>query len=66
MAKPVEPPSSGLAWRVLVGVVVLLVVWLVLRTVLGVVYSFVRTVLFVGLLAVVAWVVIVGPPGRRD
>lgn len=66
MARQVEPRGGGLAGRVLVGIVVLVVLWFVVRLVLGVVYSFVRTALFVALLAVVAWVVIVGPPGRRD
>jgi len=42
------------------------VAWLVLRVVLGFVYSIIRSLLFVALFAVVAWIVLVGPPGRHD
>jgi hypothetical protein len=66
MARPVEPRSGGIGGRLLLGIVVLIVLWVVLRVVLGLVYSVVRAALFVGLFAVVAWVVLVGPPGDRD
>jgi hypothetical protein len=67
MAREVERPSGGLATRVVVGAVALFVLWLVLRMVLGTVFAFIRTALFIGLFAVVAWVVLVGPPdmGRK-
>jgi hypothetical protein len=67
MAREVERPSSGLATRVVVGAVALFVLWIVLRMLLGTVFALIRTALFVGLFAVVAWVVLVGPPdmGRK-
>jgi hypothetical protein len=50
-----------------VGAVALFVLWIVLRMLLGTVFALIRTALFVGLFAVVAWVVLVGPPdmGRK-
>ncbi len=44
----------------------LVVAWIVIRALLGMVYSIIRAALFVGLFLVVAWIVLVGPPGRRD
>jgi hypothetical protein len=49
-----------------VGLVLLVVAWLVIRALLGMVYSIIRSALFIGLFLVVAWIVLVGPPGRRD
>jgi hypothetical protein len=60
------PPRSSLSTRVVVGLVVLIVVWFLIRIALGMVYSVIRGALFVALFAIVAWVVLVGPPGRRD
>jgi hypothetical protein len=51
---------------VVVGLVVLFVAWIVVRMMLGFVYSIVRSLLFVALFLVVAWIVLVGPPGRRE
>jgi hypothetical protein len=65
MANP-APPRSTLGTRVVVGILALIAVWIVLRIVLGMVYSLIRAALFVALFAVIAWVVLVGPPGRRD
>jgi hypothetical protein len=42
------------------------VAWLVVRLLLGFVYSIVRSALFIALFLVVAWIVLVGPPGRRE
>jgi hypothetical protein len=67
MARDIERPSGGLATRVVVGAVALFIVWIVVRMVLGTVFAFIRTGLFVALFLVVAWVVLVGPPdfGRK-
>ena len=65
MSRPAEPRDS-LATRVVVGLVLLVLAWIVLRLVLGFVYSLIRSALFIALFAVVAWVVLVGPPGRRE
>jgi hypothetical protein len=65
MSRPAAPRES-LATRVVVGIVILVVVWIAVRVVLGFVYSIVRSLVFIALFAVVAWVVLVGPPGRRE
>lgn len=65
MAGPAAPPES-FATRVVVGLVILVIVWIVLRSVLGFVYALIRAALFVGLFAVVAWIVLVGPPSHRE
>lgn len=65
MSRP-APPSSSLTTRLVVGVVLLVVAWIVLRTLLGMVYSLIRAALFIGLFLLVAWIVLVGPPGRHD
>jgi hypothetical protein len=59
MAQP-APPRPSILSRLAVAALVLFVVWLLLGVVLGVVFAFVRTILFVGLFAVIAWVVLVG------
>jgi hypothetical protein len=59
MAQPV-PPRPSLLGRVAVIAVILFVAWLVLQVLLGWVFTFVRTLLFVALFAVIAWVVLVG------
>lgn len=63
MSEPARPRES-FATRLVVGVVLLVGAWLVLRLVLGMVYSIIRAALFIALFLVVAWVVLVGPPGR--
>jgi hypothetical protein len=65
MSRPAAPRES-LSTRLLVGIVLLLIAWIVIRFALGFVYSIIRSVLFIALFAVVAWIVLVGPPGRRD
>lgn len=65
MSRPAAPRDS-ITTRVVVGIVLMLVAWIVIRWALGFVYSIIRSVLFIALFAVVAWVVLVGPPGRRD
>lgn len=66
MPPPPAPPTQSLTARVAVGLVLLLVAWVVIRALLGMVYSIIRSALFVALFLVVAWIVLVGPPGRRD
>ncbi|HEX6237337.1 MAG TPA: hypothetical protein VFZ68_09090 [Acidimicrobiales bacterium] len=65
MANP-APPRMSLTSRIVVGLVVLLLAWLVLRLLLGFLFTVVRALLFLALFAIVAWVVLVGPPDRRD
>jgi hypothetical protein len=66
MARHVEPPGGGIATRILLGIVVLAVVWILLQVVLGMVFAVVRGALLLVLFGIVAWVVLVGPPGGRD
>jgi hypothetical protein len=66
MSRQPAAPRGSLTTRLLVGLVLLIVAWIVIRIALGMVYSIIRSVLFVALFAVVAWIVLVGPPGRRD
>jgi hypothetical protein len=65
MSRPVAP-RERLATRVIVGGILLLLAWIVIRMALGFVYSIVRSLVFLALFAVVAWIVLVGPPGRRE
>lgn len=65
MARP-APPRESLTTRIVIGLVLLVVAWIVVRMLLGFVYSIVRSALFIGLFLVVAWIVLVGPPGRRE
>jgi hypothetical protein len=65
MAQPVGPRGSSFLTRLAVGVLVLVALWLVVGVVVGFVFSLLRSLLFVGLIAVVAWVVLIGPPGGR-
>jgi hypothetical protein len=66
MPPPPAPTRQSLPTRLVVGLVLLVVAWLVIRALLGMVYSIIRSALFIGLFLVVAWIVLVGPPGRRD
>jgi hypothetical protein len=66
MPPPPAPAKQSLTTRVVVGVVLLIVAWIVIRTLLGMVYSIIRSALFIGLFLLVAWIVLVGPPGRHD
>jgi hypothetical protein len=65
MAHPVRPSGSGIITRLAVGVLVVLALWLVVGAVVGFVFTIVRTLLFLGLIALVAWIVLIGPPGGR-
>jgi hypothetical protein len=66
MARPVEPRGGGLTSRILLGLVVLVVIWIVVDSVFGMVVSLVRGALLIALFGIVAWVVLVGRPGGRD
>lgn len=50
----------------MLGILVLVVIWIVVQSVLGMVFAVVRGALLIALFGVVAWVVLVGPPGGRD
>ena len=65
MARQVRPGERllGRVGLVLLGV---LIVWLIVSSILGFVFSLIRMLLFVALFAIVAWFVLVGPPDRRD
>jgi hypothetical protein len=65
MARP-APPRQSILSRLLIGVLLLILLWFVLSTVVGLVWSIIRAALFLALFAVVAWVVLVGRPGRPD
>jgi hypothetical protein len=65
MAQPVGPRESSFLTRLAIVVLVLVALWLVVGAVLGFVFTILRTLLFVGLIAVVAWIVLIGPPGGR-
>ena len=65
MARQVRP-SGGLLGRVGLVLLGLLIVWLIVSSVLGFVFSVIRMLLFVALFAIVAWFVLIGPPDRRD
>ena len=66
MAREVEPRGGGLAGRVLLVLAVVVLLWFVVNVVLGMVYAVVRGLLLLALFGVVAWIVLVGPPGGRD
>ncbi|MGH9192951.1 MAG: hypothetical protein ACRDZ0_10840 [Acidimicrobiales bacterium] len=55
-------------WLGRIGLVLLgvLIVWFVVSSVLGFVFSLIRMLLFVALFAIVAWFVLIGAPDRRD
>jgi hypothetical protein len=65
MAEPTSG-SSELLTRLGVGVVVVVVALLLFQFVLGWIFSLIRIALVVALLAVVAWLVLVGPPGTDE
>jgi len=65
MAQPVKPSGSGIVTRLAVGVLVVVALWLLVGAVVGFVFTIVRTLLFLGLIGLVAWIVLIGPPGGR-
>ena len=66
MAPPSTRPRESLLGRVVVTLAILFVAWLVLQIVVGWVFSIVRALVILALFAVVAWVVLIGRPDRRD
>jgi hypothetical protein len=52
--------------RIVLGIVVLVLIWIVVQSLLGMVFGLVRGALLIALFGIVAWVVLVGPPGGRD
>jgi Ca2+/Na+ antiporter len=60
------PRSDGLLTRIGFVLLGVLIVWLVVSSILGFVFSLIRMLLFLALFAIVAWFVLVGPPDRRD
>lgn len=65
MARPVER-SSGWTTRLLLGVLLVIVAWWVLTSLVGLVFSLIRMLLFLALFAVIAWVVLVGGRDRNS
>ena len=65
MAQPAPPREGGILIRLVVGVVLLFLAWVVLKMVLGLFFSVVRAVLFLGLIAVVVWVVLAARSDSR-
>ena len=55
-------------WLGRAGLVLLaaLIVWFLVASVLGFVFSLIRMLLLVALFAIVAWFVLIGPPDRGD
>lgn len=66
MPEPASRSSESLLTRVLLGLVVLLLAWFVFQLVLGWLFALLRIALLLGLLGIVAWFVLVGPPGSDD
>ena len=58
--------SEGWMGRVALVLLAVVVVWLLVSSVLGFVFSLIRMLLFVALFAIVAWFVLIGPPDRHD
>jgi hypothetical protein len=58
--------SEGWMGRVALVLLAVLVVWFLVSSVLGFVFSLIRMLLLVALFAIVAWFVLIGPPDRRD
>jgi hypothetical protein len=58
--------SEGWVGRVALVLLAVLVVWFIVSALLGVVFSLIRTLLFIALFAIVAWFVLIGPPDRHD
>jgi hypothetical protein len=66
MAPPSARPRESLLGRFVVGLAILFLAWLLLQIVVGWVFSIVRALVILALFAVVAWVVLIGRPDRRD
>lgn len=66
MAPSSARPRESLLGRFVVGLAILFLAWLLLQIVVGWVFSIVRALVILALFAVVAWVVLIGRPDRRD
>lgn len=66
MAQSASGTGDRILMRIAVGVIVLFIGWVVVGWVLSALLAFVRVALLLGLLAVVGWFVLVGPPGGDD
>jgi hypothetical protein len=66
VAEPASRTSERLLTRILLGLAVLVLAWLVLDFLLGWLFQLVRIALLLALLGVVAWFVLIGPPGSDD
>jgi hypothetical protein len=64
MAKSGTRSSERLIISLLAGVLLLVVGWWVLNLVMGAIFALVRVALLLALLGVVAWFVLIGPPGK--
>jgi hypothetical protein len=65
MAQP-RSGASELLTRVVIGIIVLAAGLIVFEFLLGWIFSLIRVALLLGLLALVAWLVLVGPPGMDE
>jgi hypothetical protein len=65
MAQP-RSGASELLTRVAIGIIVLAAGLIVFQFLLGWIFSLIRVALLLGLLALVAWLVLVGPPGMDE
>jgi uncharacterized membrane protein YjjB (DUF3815 family) len=65
MAQPAPPREGGIVVRLVIGLVLLFLAWVALKIVLNVVFSMVRTILFVGLIALVVWLVLAARSDSR-
>jgi hypothetical protein len=66
MAGPASRTSERFLTRILLGLLVLLVAWFVLQIVLGWLFALLRIALLLALFGIVAWFVLIGPPGMDD
>lgn len=70
MAQSTSRTSDRLLMRLAVGVILVFLGWVVLGWVLsvlvGTLVALIRVALLLGLLAIVGWFVLVGPPGADD
>jgi hypothetical protein len=66
MANVPRRSSDQFLMRVAVGVLLVIVAIMLLNWVLGFLFGLIRIALLLGLLAVVAWFVLIGPPGSDE
>lgn len=66
MARPSSRTSDQVLLRLAVGVILVFVLWWLVSWLVGFVVALVRTALLLLLLGVVAWFVLVGPPGSDE